>query len=318
MRQVDGATGMLSPWPWRIVVAATVALILTITRASGAQGDAPVSDVDEEQARILFEKAVQAYDEGKLNEALTLMRNSYQKHPVPIVLYNLAMVELESGDWTSAGNHLHTYLETEANLTGDRRIEIAQVIENDIRPHAGLIQVKGIEVGALVLVDGTPIGDAGIRYGWWVLAGEHEVSLPEGSSKTVDVAEGEAVLVELTRPKEKKSMLPGYLVGGIGLVAAATGSVFMGIAATNAGTVENAAPATPWTDVKDEFDKSKKYPVVGGILLGVGGAALVTGASLLIATARKNKNASPATETQPSVSLVVAPDVVGIALGGTF
>jgi hypothetical protein len=287
-------------------VALSGAAVGVATARSPSRGEAA-------QAAKLFEQGAAAAQDGRTSEAMRLLSDSYALAPVPLVLYNLALLELSTGDHVAAGNHLYRYLETEARLSSDRRVALTQLVETDIRPHAGLIQFTGVEVGALVLVDGQPVGDAGIRYGWWVREGEHEAALPDGPSKQVTVAKGATVLVELLRPKERPSKLPGALTLGLGAGVAIAGGVLLGLGSGAASDVTDAAPATPWTDVKDSYDKAEAWPTTGGVLLGVGGAAVIVGAALLISAASSDEPAG-----EGAVELTIAPTTGGVVLGGRF
>ena len=301
----------------RVIPALAVAGALLLAAAgAGAQDDAAAQ---EKRARELFDKGVEAYGDGDLEGAIGYMQDSYLMHPKPVVVYNLAVLELEAEMWVSAGNHLHAYLETEENISGERRLEITQTIEDQIRLHASLVQITGIEVGGSVLVDGVDIGAAGIRWGFWVTPGDHEVAVPGGESKQVTTLAGETVLVELQPPPEKKSPVAGWIVGGVGLAAAATGAGLLGQAKKDMDVVESAAEGTDWSVVDQNDERARTYSIAGAVLLGVGGAALVAGTVLLAVTARHNKKVEEALPIDAAwLSPLLLPGGGGLALGGTF
>ena len=286
---------------------------LALIAAALAPG--PSSAAPPDEARQLFDDGLAAYRDGHVPEALDLMRRSYALEAVPVVLYNLAQLELQQLDYVNAGNHLYRYLETEAALTSERRLAIQRLVEDQVRPHAALIQLVGLEIGALVLVDGHPIGEAGVRHGYWTFAGPHEVALPDGTAKTVVTRVGEAVLVELHRRRDAPSTVPGYLVGGIGLACVATGAILLAAADGAASDVEQAAPATPWTDVRSSYETSRDLPTAGGVLTGIGAAATVTGLVLLI---RAWSDGGDTPDDDAAVGVIATPHEAGLGLRGAF
>jgi hypothetical protein len=68
-----------------------------------------------------------------------------------------------------------------------------------------------------------------------------------------------------------------WIVVGSGAVAAGVGAVFLGLASGAKGRVESAPMGTYWDTVEGDAADASTFSIVGAILLGVGGAALVGG-----------------------------------------
>jgi tetratricopeptide (TPR) repeat protein len=68
-----------------------------------------------------------------------------------------------------------------------------------------------------------------------------------------------------------------WIVMGTGALAAGLGGVLMGLASAAKGRVESAPMGTYWDTVEGEAADASTFSIVGAILLGVGGAALVSG-----------------------------------------
>jgi hypothetical protein len=285
----------------------------------------PALTAQEQKAKDLFEGGVAAYEEGNLTDAIDLLKESYSENPVPVVLYNLAIVEISDSRWASAGNHLNEYLGVEANMSEDRRSEILAIIESEVQPHAALVKVTDVEPGSTIMVDDSSTGDVSIRVGWWVEPGEHTVGLADGETRMVTALSGQTVSVELMKPIEvetppssrSKILLPGLLVGSTGLVLTGIGIGLLGGAASDRNKIENADQGTPWTDLEDEYSRNKTFGIAGGVLLGVGLAATLSGAVLVAVMSARSKDVS-VSETALLLAPYLGSDGSGLVLSGRF
>jgi hypothetical protein len=104
--------------------------------------------------------------------------------------------------------------------------------------------------------------------------------------------------------------ISGYTVGGVGLAALITGGVLGALAGQSAERVETAKGGTPWSDVKEDYDRHGTYRTGAYVTLGVGAGLLALGAAGVI-----YGYLSPRRERDtPRVSLRVGPSRAGLSL----
>jgi tetratricopeptide (TPR) repeat protein len=99
--------------------------------------------------------------------------------------------------------------------------------------------------------------------------------------------------VEIAEP-EGGSVAGPIVVLGLGVAAAATGAVLLGLAAGAKSTVEDAPRDTPWVDVEGDASNAETFSLVGAIALGVGAAAMVAGIVWLVAGSGSDDESSVA------------------------
>ncbi len=68
-----------------------------------------------------------------------------------------------------------------------------------------------------------------------------------------------------------------WIVAGSGALVAGAGVVLLLVSASDISAVEDPGPMPVWADVEDAYDRAPVLSTVGGIALGVGAAALLTG-----------------------------------------
>lgn len=80
------------------------------------------------------------------------------------------------------------------------------------------------------------------------------------------------------------SVVGPIVVLALGVAAAGTGALFLGLAGGARSTVEDAPRDTPWVDVEGDASNAETFSLVGAIALGVGGAAMAAGVVWLVAS----------------------------------
>jgi tetratricopeptide (TPR) repeat protein len=68
------------------------------------------ADSDETRAFSLFEQSERAYERGRFDEALVLLRRSYELKPEPVLLYNMGRAYEGLGDLASAATSYETFI----------------------------------------------------------------------------------------------------------------------------------------------------------------------------------------------------------------
>jgi tetratricopeptide (TPR) repeat protein len=68
-----------------------------------------------------------------------------------------------------------------------------------------------------------------------------------------------------------------WIIAGSGLAVAAVGVVLLLVSAGDIQAVEEPGPSPMWSDVESQYDRAPVLSTIGGIALGVGAAALLTG-----------------------------------------
>ena len=112
------------------------------------------------------------------------------------------------------------------------------------------------------------------------------------------------------RRRARLFRISGYAVGGIGLAALITGGVLGALAESSAERVETAEGGTPWTDVREDYDRHGDYRTGALVTLGVGAGLLALGAAGVIYGVL-----SPRRERDTrSVSLLAGPGRAGLSL----
>jgi tetratricopeptide (TPR) repeat protein len=112
----------------------------------------------EEEASQRFQKGVKLFRERSFDAAFAEFMRAYEYSPDYRVLYNLAQVQAERGDYVSAVEYFRRYIKDGANLidsarAADVRAEIAQ-LEGRIAKLKIVVTVDGAEV----VVDGESYG----------------------------------------------------------------------------------------------------------------------------------------------------------------
>lgn len=91
------------------------------------------------------------------------------------------------------------------------------------------------------------------------------------------------------------------VVGGAALVVVGTALVRVG--RTDIALLEGADAGTVWDDVEPLYERSPRFMRAGGVLIGLGGAAAITGAVLVV----RARGTGEDEDDGPSVQARVAP-----------
>lgn len=312
-------------------------------QAAGSAAE-PTKDAQEE-ARTRYQRGTQFYSDGAYELALIEFQRAYELAPSYKILYNVAQVNAQLGNYAGALKAFQRYL-AEGGNDDKRKAEVEREIQN-LQARTATLDVKVNVDGAEILIDGVPIGTTPFKEPLLVNAGQRKLTARKAGRQQVDkmlaLAGGDSVtlefsLVEVAPPapapiapvREKETIIERQVVAPptsyvwIGWAATglfAAGAIGTGVAAlVSAGDLKTAR-TTPLTstqtpdDKRAELDDLQSRARMLGIATDVlGGAAIVTGAVSLYFTLRKpEQKAAP---TVGSVHLGVAPN--GASVFGSF
>lgn len=303
------------------------------------------------RATKLYDEANRLYDAGKTAEAEAKYEEAWALQPSFEIATNLANVELLIGQTAEAASHLAHALRVLPSSRDADRPKIEKLL-GDARARIATVDVQ-TEAGATISVDGKTVGLAPLPVPVFLMPGAHTIAAERGGRKgskelTATAGSSEPVSLELkaagaapppTQPPvsppggnaegEGISWVPGAVIGGVGLVAVGVGVGFFAAAGSASSdgealkaelTADGVSCGAGATDPRcqegqDADSRHDSFQVGGGILLGVGAAAVVTGGVLLIlAAGGKSEAEQSALRVQP----VASPSVGGFLVRGSF
>jgi len=256
----------------------------------------------------LVDTAIGESGEGRWAEARALFRQAHALYPNARTLRGIGMSSFEVRDYAECIRTLTASLAHPVNpLTEEQRVQVAELLVRartfvatytfDAAPDVTLnidgqpstrepdgtlliglgrhalvarnaegrtaqtqIEVRGGESGALPL-DLAPLAPVPV-------AAEAEFD--------VRVAPTQAA-VQRDAPTEVDPVGPFALLG-VGAAFVVGGALSLGFGIADADSIANATPGTPWSRVRDAYDRAPVLEGVGGALLGVGAALAMSGA----------------------------------------
>jgi tetratricopeptide (TPR) repeat protein len=256
--------------------------------AGAARGD------DGSMARDHYLKGTRAYELGLYDEAIAEYMAAYKAKDDPALLFNLGQAHRLAGHAAEALRFYKTYLskvpEAVNRADVESRIrELKELVEKQKQAQAELPAVSGASNGPAVSGPTTP------------------GPLPPATSVPTDVGTGGQAAVAVTEAPPDRAQpgqgrkLAGIVVGASGLALVGAGIAF-GVLAKQAGD-----QLTQLDQSGGVFDPSKESAgrrdqVLEGVFLGVGAAAVATGAILYILGARAGRDAPQAITVAPAVA----------------
>ena len=128
------------------------------------------------KARGLWYQGVEAFREGRYEEARVAFDECYRLMPKSDVLRNLSISELQSGHYLSAARHLRQLIATPGELPEKVREE-AQTRLTQAEAQVGQLALTVDVREAEVSIDQQVIGRSPFAETWYVEPGQHEVSI---------------------------------------------------------------------------------------------------------------------------------------------
>lgn len=200
-------------------------------------------DLDEAEARALFDAGVLAFHNARYEDALERFQRAYELAPHPQLLYNVAITADRLRRDTEAIDAFERFLATDPpenlRLEVERRLAILRAASS--RP--------------------TPEPDP---------EREPEPAPTPGPAPTPE-------------PTSSGPGAGPFVLGGVGLAVAIAGGVLLGLAADASSAVTNAPDGARWDDLRDRAESGPIFEVVGAIGLGVGLAVVAAAIGWLVA-----------------------------------
>lgn len=252
------------------------------------------------EASLRFQKGLAFYEEGEPRLALVEFEKAYELVPDYRVLYNLALVAIQIGQFAKARTSFEDYLrEGGENVLPERRRDVERDLEV-LRARTALLRVETIPPGTTVTVDDVPVGDSPIEEALILDVGQHRVAFRkdgyEQKAERVTLAGGEERTIraelKVVAPKivriREPAVIPGPVRSGPstaawvswGVTAAlATGAIATGIYGIGQANSLDALKQTPNPDggTMNQLSSSASAALLATDILAVGaGVALGT------------------------------------------
>ncbi|HEX4338788.1 MAG TPA: hypothetical protein VH062_22940 [Polyangiaceae bacterium] len=280
-----------------------LALCLVLSSAASVSAEPGADEptaADYAQARALYQKASQAFEEGHYTDARNLLLDAWALRQSYDVAASLGDTEIKLGLFPEAAEHLsfslRTFppLENEAALANVRRqLEVA-------RHEAAAVRVSVDEAGAEVRVDDRLVGTSPLAEPVFVAPGQHTVEVRKGAGVQTRIVVSEAAketavsleLASLTPapppPDETapRSVVP-LIVGGAVVAAGLTAGIAFRLSADAnddhangirarlgagacAGQAGSSADCTALRNDVNDSSRSSALSTTGFVIAGVG------------------------------------------------
>ncbi|HUT77837.1 MAG TPA: tetratricopeptide repeat protein [Polyangia bacterium] len=326
----------------RFVTAMAVALGLATGLALPRAAQAADADAE---AKKIYQQGVDAFEDGRFDDAALAFRQAYDLKPSWKLLYNMGQSEAAARRYGLALDAFEKYLVGGGDeIQGDRREEVLAEIQR-LRVLVGVVEVRAPD-GTEFLLDGYSYGRTPFPGPVRVAAGEHQAVLRRGDEvlleKKIGIAGGMTTTLAAEAgvkappagdPAEKKQEPVGEEPGpaegeepgtesggrvwtwvalGVGVAAVAGGGITGGLAMGRekdllADCSDNHCPFS----LKGEADTIKNMNLTADILYGVGAAAIIAGIVLFFV--------EPTGEAEAPVAFAPAVgDGLGLSVAGRF
>lgn len=315
--------------------------------AKGDKAPSPALDDTDKQAAAHLAAGNKAFREGRFADAERAYREAFALKKGYDIAGNLGAAEQAQGKLKQAAQHYAFTLKS-FPITGEpeARERIKKALDQ-CRQGVGAVAVKGAPKGAVIHVDGAPVGEAPLDDDLFVDPGEHTllVSLEGYKSASRKISLEKAERIELNMPLErlpppdkapppkpspKRSLIPiiGLSAGAAVALAVGAGVVVLGgkqrddvvalrevMLADKKSCVEGAAnfDEPRCAELRRRAEKSDFTRSTGEVILVVGGAALLgLGAYLILPLFSSD---SPTTfKVKPQIGL----NAGGLSVSGVF
>jgi len=325
---------------------ATLALAVTLL-ACGVFAQATDSQKAEAKKHFDAGKALMKVED--FAGAASEFEESVRLYPTRNGLFNLANSYKGAGLYEEA---LDAYRRLETEFGSQLDDEASAKMKEDVRDIQALIAWVTVEVsqdGATVTVDGVERGTSPLGKPLLLGAGSHaievalegyetfseEISILAGDRKTVSIW-----MVALPEPEEdtsagEEAVPPPRVVpepeGRSGLFKGGVATLTIGAAVTLAGgvtgylalrkgnTLENECPSGECPpELHDEMRDMDDLAVTTNVLLGVGGALVLSGAVMLIVDAKRSGEDEADASVEVSLAPILGPSSAGASIAGRF
>lgn len=283
---------------------------IAVLAISLASRSSPAYATDGERAQQLFDEGLTALDHHDSTTACSKFRQSMDAEPSVGALLNVAACSAQEGKLARAADEYRRVLSmNEATRDAKRRAAVdaetrAALRALQPRVPSVVVQVRPMPAALTVEIDSVPLDRLRLGTAIDLDPGEHQVRVTapgfEQAERRVQLQESDRSVVEIdlqqtlipgSRPAGL-SIVPGFVLGGVGIAVLAVGGALLGAASIKASEIEDlcgegAAPprCDPPSNAAAANDLSgtgSTLEIGGWVAVGVGGAALSAGAALLV------------------------------------
>ena len=300
---------------------------------------APPDGSAEERAFGLVADAKRMRGDGRFDEAVVKLEEAIRLHPIPVYVLNLARTLEDAGRIPEAVTAYERCLRMEPDPEIRVRARQRWAVLRD-RLSSGTLRLRVSPEGAEVLVDGLPRGVAPLEEPLRLRAGQHtvEVRLPpryETSRRDVDVPGGAEVVVDITLEVVTKTPPPsppakgepwfdstwGWVTFGSGVALLAGGGALAGVAEADREAIREdirdlSSSSLSQKDAFERRDRADDMSTAGYVLIGVGGAAVLT--SVVLFATHDGAGETAAEVEAVGFAPAVLPDGGGFVVSGRF
>ncbi|APR80136.1 Hypothetical protein A7982_05483 [Minicystis rosea] len=291
-------------------------------------------------ARERFTTARKLEDAGRWAEALTLLQRVAEVKMTPQVRFHIALCMENVGLWTQALDG-YALAASEAGASAPEVVKEANEHQRKLEASVPTItmHIEGAAHGDHVTIDRrrvsaderTPIRvdpgahTAEVRRDGSVVAREIFVLEPKGGTRRIDVrvgsvAPGVEAPLEGTATSGSAQRIAGWSVLGVGAASAVAAGVFIGLRAGALSRLKDQCPTFPQCGaaVAPIVTEGKVDAALVNVFGVLGGAAVVTGVTLLLTAPTTTARPAKATTARIDVMPAVSGDTFGIVAGGVF
>ncbi|MEY4513737.1 MAG: hypothetical protein RLZZ450_5859 [Pseudomonadota bacterium] len=252
-----------------IVRACSIWLCLSLLTAASAQDATYLESVTH---------AIEAYDEGDFESALTYFERAHAQSPNAQTLRGLGIVELELKRFRAAAEHLEQALQIKDHpLDASTRDEVQRAFARALRSVAVLELALEPAAGQLRL-NGWPVASPSRHI---LEPGEHVVEAsaagfdPEKKSLRLAAGERRPLHLTLDRTTREQRVMPRVLT------ISAAGVALVGLSLLIVSTVDKHKVEDPdtldWKDSKGPYERAHTLGIAGSVIGGVGVAGVLGG-----------------------------------------
>lgn len=280
-------------------------------------GPAPPLGEPSEEARRVYEAAVDHTNKGQYEEALAAFQRAYDLSPSYVILLYIGKAAELTGDHARALLAYECHLEHgAAELDAKAQAEVTASI-NALKRKVGLVAIEVDEPGAKIMVDGALVGTSPLDEPIAVNPG-HRLVRVEGTkreTRAIDVTAGASAVVgfHFKEPVEgPKFRFPGGLVGAMWITAGLMGvgtAVTGTLAILGAKDIEDdiylgpSRTPLPGSDLYDKVDRANAFATASDVLLTL---FIVTGATA-VSFSIVNVIHKPKKDAPPPVAVAISP-----------
>lgn len=206
-------------------------VLAALEGVASAQTGSLGSHKDAERAGVLFQKARSFHEYAKWAEAEAAYQASWELWKSFDTAGNLGECELEVDQPREAAEHLrYAFDHVPSGATFEQRRRLEALLQK-ARARVGTVRVQVSASGAAIFVDGRPIGTSPLPEEIFVQPGARRIEAKLAGYRdatmtaTIPAGGAQALTLKLTplEASSERSMVPAFLMGGLGVVGLAGG-----------------------------------------------------------------------------------------------